>query len=239
METKIKKLNTNLINWIFISLLIAIIGILTIFFKTPQELTSWISIITSETKTFSAIVHILFLATLVFGMTFKKHRNLLFFLFMAFISLSATIISIIYVVLPNIIIFAIFFVLIVHAYYTKKLNFDFKDLNKPSLLFGAIGLLFGFWYLHWVEAPIYLNALLYSPLGVINCPTMVAICGFLCLTNKPRSSILEIVVALITLYFGFFGVLRLGAYVDVSLIVCALFLIFRNGRLVIKDNWLG
>ncbi|MCD4696835.1 MAG: hypothetical protein K8S16_11415 [Bacteroidales bacterium] len=217
----------NLINWILISLLMAVIGGLTIFVKTPQELTEWLSDVVLETKTFSAIVHVLFLIVLVIGLIFKKVRNLLFFLFMAFISLSATIISIKYAIVPNVIIFAIFFALIVHAYFTKKLNFDFKNLSFSAIFFGIIGLLLGFWYLHWVESPVFLNALLYSPLGVVNCPTMVTICGFLCLTDKPRHSTLEIIVALITLYFGFFGIFRLGAYVDVALIVCSLFLIFR------------
>ena len=36
-------------------------------------------------------------------------------------------------------------------------------------------------------------------------------------------------MALTTLYFGFFGLLRLGAYVDVVLIICALYLIVRLG----------
>jgi hypothetical protein len=90
-------------------------------------------------------------------------------------------------------------------------------------------LIFGFWYLHWVESPVWLNALLYSPMGVINCPTMLTICGFLCLTQEPRSVVLETVVALTTLYFGFFGLFRLGALIDAAQIVCALFLIMRSG----------
>lgn len=32
-----------------------------------------------------------------------------------------------------------------------------------------------------------------------------------------------------TVYFDFFGIFRLGAYVDVALIICALFLIVRLG----------
>jgi hypothetical protein len=32
-----------------------------------------------------------------------------------------------------------------------------------------------------------------------------------------------------TVYFGFFGIFRLGAYVDVALVICALFLIVRLG----------
>jgi hypothetical protein len=64
---------------------------------------------------------------------------------------------------------------------------------------------------------------------------MVTICGFLCLTKKPRSVVLEAVVSLVTLYFGFFGLFRLGAYIDIALIICALFLIFRLGSYCLKE----
>jgi len=104
--------------------------------------------------------------------------------------------------------------IIVNLYLRKKLNFDFKYLTYPDLLFGTIGLVSGFWYLHWVESPIYLNALFYSPLGTINCPTTtLTICALLCLTNKSKSRRLEIVIILV---------------------VCALFLIFRNRKSI--DN---
>jgi len=68
---------------------------------------------------------------------------------------------------------------------------------------------------------------------------MVTICGFLCLSQKPRSAILEAPVALTTLYFGFFGIFRLGAYVDVPLIICALFLIVRLGSYLTYEDTFG
>lgn len=216
----------NKIKWIALGLLILSVFAMT-FMKTPQEITNMLEEVTSGTKIFSLIAHALFLVVIVSGLIFKKIRNILFSLFIAFISFSAAVISIKYMIIPNIIIFTIFFILIVNAYFKKELNFELKNIAPINLMFGIIGIVFGFWYLHWVDSPVWLNALLYSPLGAVNCPTMAAICGFLCLTKKPRSIILEITVALITLYFGFFGIFRLGAYVDVVLIICALFLIVR------------
>jgi uncharacterized membrane protein YhaH (DUF805 family) len=214
------------IKWIVLGLLLLAIFVLT-FMRTPEEITSMLENISKEVKSYSAFVHILFLVVIGLGLLVKKIRNSLFSLFIAFLSISATIISVKYVIAPNIIIFGMFFILIIYAYLTKNLNFDLKNITPVNLFFGILGLVFGFWYLHWVESPIWLNALLYSPLGVVNCPTMVTVCGFLCLSQKPRSAILEVAVALITLYFGFFGIFRLGAYVDVALILCALFLIVR------------
>ncbi len=218
----------NKVKWGVLGLLLAVIFVMTMM-KSPEEITSMLSNVTAQVKTFSVITHILFLLVIVTGLIFKKTRGVLFSLFIAFLSLSATIISIIYMILPNVIIFGMFFVLILNAYLKKQLNFELNNQKPVNLVFGISGLVFGFWYLHWVESPVWLNALFYSPLGSINCPTMATICGFLCLTAKPRSVILEATVALITLYFGFFGIFRLGAYVDIVLVVCALFMILRLG----------
>ena len=216
------------IKWIVPGLLCIVIFSMTMM-KSPEDITNMLTHVTAQVKTFSVITHIIFLAVIVMGLIFRKIRNSLFFLFIAFLALSATIISIIYMILPNILIFGMFFGLIINAYLRKQLNFELKNQKPVNLAFGIIGIVFGFWYLHWVDSPVCLNALLYSPLGAINCPTMVTICGFLCLTAKPRSVVLEATVALITLYFGFFGIFRLGAYVDIVLIVCALFMILRLG----------
>lgn len=218
----------NSIKWIIPALLIMAIFAMTMM-KSPEDITVMLSNITVQVKTFSLITHIIFLSVIVTGLIFIKIRNILFFLFITFLGLSATIISIKYMILPNIIIFGMFFVLIINAYIKKQLNFRLKNLEPVNLIFAVLGMVFGFWYLHWVESPVWLNALLYSPLGAINCPTMLTVCAFLCLTVKPRSVILEATVAFITLYFGFFGIFRLGAYIDIVLIICALFLILRLG----------
>ncbi len=228
----------NKVRWVALGLLLMVIFIMTMM-KSPEEITSMLSNVTDQLRTFSAIVHIIFLVVMVMGLLLKKLRGALFFLFIAFLSLSATVIAIKYMILPNIIIFAMFFGLIINAYFKKQLNFELENLKPANLFFGIIGMVFGFWYLHWIESPIWLNALYNSPLGVVNCPTMVTICGFLCLTEKPRSVMLETTVALITLYFGFFGVFRLGAYIDIVLIVCALFLILRLGSYLKFEESIG
>ena len=197
------------------------------FIKTPEEITQMLVNITTQLEIFFLIVHGLFLAVILIGFFYKKVRNILFFSFIAFLSIAGLVISTIFVVLPNIIMFGIISILIINAFRKKELNFELKNLNFPSIIFGIIGLIFGFWYLHWVEDPIWINALFYSPIGGVNCPTMLTILAFLCFTIEPRSNILEVAVGVITLYFGFFGIFLLGAYIDIILIVCSLFLLMR------------
>jgi hypothetical protein len=223
------------IKWIVLGLLLLAIFVLT-FMKSPEAIINMLEGVSRDVKSYSALVHILFLVVVGLGLLVQKIRNTLFSIFIALLSLSATVISIKYAIVPNILVFAMFFGLILYAYLTKNLNFSLKDIAPPDLLFGILGLVFGFWYLHWVETPIWLNALLYSPLGAVNCPTMVTICGFLCLSQKPRSALLETAVGLTTLYFGFFGIFRLGAYVDVVLIICALFLIVRRSSYLLQSD---
>jgi hypothetical protein len=212
--------------WIVLGILLLSVFALT-FTKSPEAIAALLDEVSKDVRSYSAFVHILFLVVVGLGLLVEKIRNTTFSLFIALISLSATVIAVKYVIVPNIILFATFFVLIIHAFLTKNLRFDLRNIAPVNLLFGTVALIFGFWYLHWVEAPTWLNGLIFSPLGAVNCPTMLTVCGFLCLSEEPRSALLEATVALTTLYFGFFGLFRLGAYVDVALIICALFLIVR------------
>jgi hypothetical protein len=224
--------------WIILGVLLLSIFGLT-FMKSPDAVIALLTTVSTDVRTYSAFIHILFILVVAIGLLVARIRNALFFFFIAFLSLSAAIISVMYVIIPNIIIFALFFALIIHAYLSKKLNFALANVSTVDLMFGIVGLVFGYWYLHWVDSPVWFNALLYSPLGAVNCPTMIAICGFLCLTQRPRSSLLEAAVALITLYFGFFGLFRLNAFVDIALIACALFLLVRLNSDLTRDALLA
>ena len=217
---------SSVTKWIVLGFLLSVIVALS-FMKSPEAIKTMLEGISMDVRFYSVFTHILFLAVIGVGMFSVKGRVLLFPLFLAFLSLSATVVSIRYAIAPNILMFAMIFGLTLFAYFTKNLHFPTKSIAPADLLFGILGLAFGFWYLHWVANPVWLNALLFSPLGAVNCPTRLTICGFLCLSQEPRSALLEVAVGLMTLFFGFFGIFRLGAYIDVVLIICALYLIVR------------
>ena len=133
----------NAAKWIVLSLLCLAIFVLT-FLKTPEAITGILENISKDVRNYSAFLHVLFLVVMAMGLVVKKTRNGLFSLFIAFLSLSATIISVKYMVVPNIIIFGMFFVLIVHAYFSKRLTFDFEKIAPVNRFFGILGLVFGF-----------------------------------------------------------------------------------------------
>ena len=215
------------IGGLFSTFLVLLVIVFT-FLRTPQQITEMLVEVTSNLQTYFMVNHIIMILSIILGILFSKFRNQIFFSFILYLSLSATVISAIFVIIPNIIIFGLISCLLILAYRQKKLHFTFKNLKILDIIFGLIGIFFGFWYLHWVEDPVWLNAILYSPLGGVNCPTLVAISGFICFTKKPRFNILEITLGALTLYFGIFGIFRLQAYIDIVLVLCGGYLLLRN-----------
>ncbi len=193
----------------------------------PQEIFTRLQQIAIEKQDASATVHIIFFVVVVFGIAIRRIREPLFAAFIAFVSMSAAIVAITHRLTPNIIVFVLYVILIGRAYLRRKLNFAFMSLPLADRFFGVVALIFGFWYLHWVGPPVALTALYYSPIGILNCPTMLTVTGFLILTSQPRSRGLEAFVGISTLYFGLFGIIKLGAWVDIALVACSLFMILR------------
>jgi hypothetical protein len=190
----------------------------------------------TELRMAALVMHSIFIAVFISGIVLPKARDFLFTAFIALISLTAVIAGFMYRLIPNIIVFGLILILIAVAYMRGRLRWNLASTNICPWFIGLLALVFGFWYLHWVEEPIMLNALLFSPLGLVNCPTLLTISGFLIISSRPRSLALESTVAFSTLYFGFYGVLRVAAYVDAIMILCALYMIFRIGTYFPKEE---
>jgi hypothetical protein len=232
-----RQTNLDRAAWIVAGLLCLAAWAMT-FVRPPAAIFAWLQQVAADVQTWSLVLHLVMLVVLVMGLVIRPLRNHLLAGFMVLITGSATVISIIYGLVPNVIVFGLVCLLTGQAWATGRLNFDPLSRRPLPVLFGLVGLIFGFWYLHWVPGPIALTALYHSPLGVLNCPTLVTVCGLLCLTTKPRSHLLEAVTASSTLFFGFYGIMRLGAWVDVTLILCAAFLILRLGARAAEAGWL-
>ena len=123
-------------------------------------------------------------------------------------------------------IFGTILILGIRAWKSKQLQYNLSGNSAADKIVGVIALVFGFYYLHWVDSPILTNALFHSPLGIVNCPTLLALCGLICLADQPDEYLTGF-VGTMTLYFGFFGIMRLDAYIDVLLIVVGMYLLLR------------
>ena len=220
-----------------ILILLMCIAFLFTFVKSPDQITNMLTQITQDMHIWAITMHAVYLTLVLIGVIFNKIRNIVFPILMLILSASATVISIMYMIYPNVIIFVTFFILTLIAFVRKELKFDFVSLKPINKIIGIIALVFAFYYLHWIEKPLFINAIFYSPLGIVNCPTMLAFSGFLCFLKQPGSKYLEFFVASVTLFFGFFGVMRLGAYIDIVLIIASLFILMRKASYLNSKNF--
>ena len=80
-------------------------------------------------------------------------------------------------------------------------------------------IIFGLVYPHFIETNSIFRYLYASPVGLIPCPTLSILIGFVLLFNGfgSQSIILAFIVA--GLFYGFFGAFKLGVYLDLFLIL--------------------
>jgi len=184
---------------------------------------------TNDYKGVSLVNHLLLILIIPCGIFWKKGRNILFTLFMIHLSVGAFISAFKHNIPSNYFYFPVAVGLILYAAKTKKLRFNFNALSLQDKIIGSIALLGGFWYLALVESPVWVNALIYSPVGVVNCPTMLALCGFLILNSEHsnRFRFLEYFVICGALFFGGLGLLTMHVYYDIILVAVALYMTWR------------
>ncbi len=181
---------------------------------------------TDHFKTFSMINHLLLIIVILGGYFWTARRNVLYLSFMIYLCACAAICGFIEGIYLNCLYFPAIAGLIVYAALTGNLRFDSGGLSVPEKIAGGAALAGGFWYLALVQSPVYVNALMYSPLGIVNCPTTLTLCGFLILNTEKehRPLHLEIFVICGALFFGSLGVLTMAVYFDIVLISAALFI---------------
>lgn len=105
-----------------------------------------------------------------------------------------------------------------------------QPVQTSSLAFMVIGLLmivFGLVYPHFVSEGSFFRYLYASPAGLIPCPTLSLLIGFLLLYNGFGSQAVTLTFVIFGLFYGIFGVLKLGVYLD-------MFLVFGSISLLVK-----
>jgi len=184
---------------------------------------------TNDFKGLSLFNHLLFILFIPVGIFWKKGRNILFVLFMIHLSIGVFITAFKHNLMSNYFYFPVVAGLIGYAAKTQKIRFDFNALSLQDKIIGSIALSSGFYYLALVESPVWINALIYSPVGVVNCPTMLALCGFLVLNSEHtnRSRLLEYFTICGALFFGGLGLLTMHVYYDIILVAVALYMTWR------------
>ena len=99
-----------------------------------------------------------------------------------------------------------------------------EKVDRPPLWAAAAGLImivFGWVYPHFLQGGGWLQYLYRSPAGLIPCPTLSLVIGFLLLANGFSSRGLSILLGVLGLFYALFGAFRLGVRLDLVLMLGA------------------
>jgi len=86
-------------------------------------------------------------------------------------------------------------------------------------------IIFGWVYPHFLEKSSLINYLYSAPTGLIPCPTLSIVIGFALLFNRFESKAWPLILSVISLFYGLFGIFRLKVMLDAGLLFGALFLL--------------
>ncbi|OGD19635.1 MAG: hypothetical protein A2W03_02345 [Candidatus Aminicenantes bacterium RBG_16_63_16] len=90
---------------------------------------------------------------------------------------------------------------------------------------GALMIIFGWIYPHFLEGGSWLRYLYAAPSGLIPCPTLSFVIGFSLLANGFSSRSLSITLGALGLFYALFGAFRLGVRIDLVLLLGAVALL--------------
>ena len=95
------------------------------------------------------------------------------------------------------------------------------------LVIGILMIIFALSYPRFLESDSIIKYLYASPVGLIPCPTLSLLIGFALVYNGFGSNALTISLVVYGLFYGLFGVFRLGVTLDTGLIIGAFSLLVK------------
>lgn len=77
--------------------------------KSPEAITKTLNGLSLDVRSYSVLIHILLLVVIGVGLFFIKWRDFLFTIYIALLSVSAMVVLVKYLIVPNILIFTMIF----------------------------------------------------------------------------------------------------------------------------------
>jgi hypothetical protein len=105
-----------------------------------------------------------------------------------------------------------------------------QPLNTSQIIYQVVGILliiYGLVYPHFIETNTIFQYLYASPIGLVPCPTLSVIIGFILLFNGFGLQSIHLVFIIFGLFYGLFGALKLGVYLDLGLIIGSVTLLIK------------
>lgn len=191
-----------------------------------EEILNGLQKIVSDYPTIAIIWHVIFFALIAALISRCLPTNRLFGLLICIPIISVAILAFLSGNPFNGILFLILTVLII----IFGIRASGQPVQTSQIVFMVIGILmiiFGLVYPHFVITDSVLKYLYESPVGLIPCPTLSILIGFLLVYNGFGSHSLTLTFIIFGLFYGLFGVLKLAVYLDI-------FLVFGTITLLVK-----
>jgi len=99
--------------------------------------------------------------------------------------------------------------------------------SPPFFIIGVLMIIFGFVYPHFLNTDTFMKYLYSSPLGLVPCPTLSLLIGIILIFNGSGSNAISITFIIFGLFYGLFGVFKLGVHLDIGLLLGTLTLIVK------------
>jgi hypothetical protein len=97
----------------------------------------------------------------------------------------------------------------------------------PFYIIGILMVIFGLIYPHFIDTDSFFKYLYASPSGLVPCPTLSILIGFVLLYNGLGSQSLTVILIIFGLFYGIFGVFKLGVHLDVGLLIGTITLLIK------------
>jgi hypothetical protein len=116
----------------------------------------------------------------------------------------------------------------------KERNAEVLVNSKWLKIIGVFVFLSGFFYPHFLYEGSW-NYLYAAPIGIVPCPTLLTVTGFVLMFDIKQSKYWFVVLILLDVFYGLFGVFKLEIFLDLLLIAATIALAVR-ARLTRKQE---
>lgn len=182
-----------------------------------QEIISGLQAIVNEYSMYAVIWHVVFYVLIIALIANWKPSNELFVLFISLPALSVAIFALLSGNPFNGTLFSILAILIL-IFGVKASSQPVSISQMPFVVTGILMIVFGLIYPHFIEPNSVIKYLYASPVGLIPCPTLSILIGFVLLFNGFGSQPITLTLITFGLFYGIFGVLKLAVYLDFFLV---------------------
>lgn len=187
---------------------------------TPEQILNGLALAANKYIVISVMWHILVLLFLILVFAGKRPSARIVMTGLLILLLSVGIISILISNPFNAIVFVAATALLgIMVYRGPKENIVLK-WNIISIS-GILLTIFGLVYPHFLEDATWVDYVYKAPTGLVPCPTLLVVIGSTLLFHGFKFKRWMLYLSMIGLFYGIFGVFRLGVYLDIVLIVGA------------------